>query len=274
MKTKSFLLIIFITILILLIPSISFSQGIGNFSLNSNPLPDINFAYINNTAFLQGNMGVAGATILNLIPGFGLGSLSQGDTNLASALFVMDSVGFLYLFLSYVGRDDEVISLVNMCFSLWLLIPSKIFGIIGPIVKETKPLWPAIVMNLIPGIGFGSLYQNDKIGGLIQIGIAGNGVMTWLIYSFFYAIDKLSNNVERPVADFFLYFIPIATFVLERIYGVIRAVQYYNNKDYENYDDSNSDNNNNNENLPDWIWEPSLGISQNGDFVLGMGLRF
>ncbi len=218
--------------------------------------------------------------ILNTIPGFGLGSFTQKDIGLGLSLMFQDIIGGLTSIIGgYIYRDSGIEYFLYTGLSI--LGISKIFGIIGPFLYESKPLWPAIVMNLTVGFGTGNLYLEDYEGWKIQIWfyitgypLGGLLLSSILILSVIELINNDTIKVLDPIVGIifnFMKYIPLLILISDRVYGVYSIIYYYNNI----YSKKNDMNNTDNEvTEPYLLTKPVIGISDSGHFIFGYGFLF
>jgi hypothetical protein len=215
---------------------------------------------------------------MNLLCGFGLGSFSKGDTDMGYTLQTGDLGAFMMAALFFPLELNLLNSMTYTIYTgLSFLVISRLSSLLGLYEKEDRPLWGAILLNLTIGLGAGNIYQGDDEGRISQLNLFGyvyfipQGLTVFLIFfNVLYYWDKPKEPIIENIISYSLVITPIVAFLVDRIYGVARAIYYYNNERFT--EEENSTNNEITE--PKFLIEPIIGLSDKGKFMFGYGFHF
>jgi hypothetical protein len=238
MKKNSIIILVLVIFIIIFLPAFTFSQDLTDFGLINYEcdLPPASVLIQE-----ENNVTIAEAVIINIFPGFGLGSYIQ--TGNPRGHLIGYEFGSLFILagdLFFNNPEDDIV--VN--WSLGVFGITKLFAIMTPFFENNKPLWFSILQDIFFGLQTGSVYYGDygglKISGIIYV-IAGS----WTFINLFIALWNLGNdwkgtNHDKNPGDVINKLSSIDIYLLisygvvgwlvliERIYSVYRTIRIYN----------------------------------------------
>lgn len=189
-------------------------------------------------------ISAGGAALLNLLPGFGLGSFRQGDTTRGRWQLILSSVGWGWMlgcnFIGVVLVPDswEMLGfVVASTLAIYPLGASGIIGILAPYTygyrslpapdqespsqeqSQAKVYQGAIFYNVLVGFGLGSFLQGDKPGGTFQLLLEGSGLIVAMAPALF------SVSLQPSTAST-LETVGMGIIVGSYAWGVVRPIWY------------------------------------------------